>query len=155
MPPAIRRGARWKPQGCQCLYRPSSSTFRRILESGAASTQEGCASSQDGCQRRGRRQRLQRAFGADGRARCAIHGDPTIYYPLAQISTSRTADRNTLDEGILDEVGIRGEQIPRFSRIPSKTAHFNSLRPRVCSDYFSLEDILVFWRSGAYKKYPI
>ena len=37
---------------------------------------------------------------------------------------------------------------------PSKTAHFNSLRPRVCSDYFSLEDILVFWRSGAYKKYP-
>ena len=37
---------------------------------------------------------------------------------------------------------------------PSKTAPFNSLRPRVCSDYFSLEDILVFWRSGAYKKYP-
>ena len=57
-------------------------------------------------------------------------------------------------EKFLDEVGIR-EQIPRFSRFPSKTAHFNSLRPRVCSDYFSLEDILVFWRSGAYKKYPI
>ena len=54
-------------------------------------------------------------------------------------------------EKFLDEVGIRGEQIPRFSRFPSKTAHFNSLRPRVCSDYFSLEDILVFWRSGAYK----
>ena len=52
-------------------------------------------------------------------------------------------------------VGIRGEQIPRFSRFRSKTAHFNSLRPRVSSDYFSLEDILVFWRSGAYKKYPI
>ena len=46
-------------------------------------------------------------------------------------------------EKFLDEVGIRGEQIPRFSRFPSKTAHFNSLRPRVCSDYFSLEDILV------------
>ena len=37
---------------------------------------------------------------------------------------------------------------------PSKTAPFNSLRPRVCSDYFSLEDRVVFWCSGAYKKYP-
>ena len=37
---------------------------------------------------------------------------------------------------------------------PSRTSNFNSLRPRVCSDYFSLQDILVFWRSGAYKKYP-
>ena len=45
-------------------------------------------------------------------------------------------------EKFLDEVGIRGEQIPRFSS-PSKTAYF-SLRPRVCSDYFSLEDMLDF-----------
>ena len=28
------------------------------------------------------------------------------------------------------------------------------MRPRVCSDYFSLEDRVVFWCSGAYKKYP-
>ena len=49
-------------------------------------------------------------------------------------------------EKFLDEVGIRGEQIPRFSRFPSKTAPFDSLRPRVGSDYLSLEDILVFWR---------
>ena len=47
-------------------------------------------------------------------------------------------------ENLLDEVGIRGEQIPIFSRFPSKSAPFNSLRPRVSSDYFSLEDILVF-----------
>ena len=37
---------------------------------------------------------------------------------------------------------------------PSKPAPFNSLRPRVCSDYFSLEDRVVFWCYGAYKKYP-
>ena len=28
---------------------------------------------------------------------------------------------------------------------PSKTAPFDSLRPRACSDYFSLEDIVVFF----------
>ena len=37
---------------------------------------------------------------------------------------------------------------------PSKTAPFNSLRPRAFSDYFSLEDKVVFWCYGAYKKYP-
>ena len=37
---------------------------------------------------------------------------------------------------------------------PSRTSNFNSLRPRVGSDYFSLEDKVVFWCSGAYKKYP-
>ena len=45
---------------------------------------------------------------------------------------------------------------------PSKTAPFSSLRPRAFSDYFSLEDKVVFanniptvfWRYGAYKKYP-
>ena len=57
-------------------------------------------------------------------------------------------------EKFFDEVGVRGEPIPRFSRFPLENRPFNSLRPRVCSDYFSLEDILVFWRSGAYKKYP-
>ena len=54
-------------------------------------------------------------------------------------------------EKFFDEVGVRGEPIPRFSRFPLQN---RPLRPRVCSDYFSLEDILVFWRSGAYKKYP-
>ena len=35
---------------------------------------------------------------------------------------------------------------------PSKPAPSNSLRPRGCLDYFSLEDIVVFcWRSGTYK----
>ena len=33
---------------------------------------------------------------------------------------------------------------------PSKTAPFNSLRPRAGPDYFSLEDIVVFWCYGAY-----
>ena len=39
---------------------------------------------------------------------------------------------------------------------PSKPAPYNSLRPRGCLDYFSLEDIVVFfcWRSGTYKIYP-
>ena len=51
-------------------------------------------------------------------------------------------------EKFLDEVGIRGEQIPSADSPDSpRKPH----QPRVCSDYFSLEDILVFWRSGAYK----
>ena len=57
-------------------------------------------------------------------------------------------------EKFFDEVEVRGEPIPRFSRFPLENRPLHSLRPRVCSDYFSLEDILVFWRSGAYKKYP-
>ena len=56
-------------------------------------------------------------------------------------------------EKFFEEVGVRGEPIADSSDSPSKTAPFNSLRPRACSDYFSLEDIVVFWCYGAYKKY--
>jgi len=59
-------------------------------------------------------------------------------------------------EKFFDEVEVRAV-VSRFPDSPQyspsrKTAPFNSLRPRAGPDYFSLEDIVVFWCYGAYTK---
>ena len=54
-------------------------------------------------------------------------------------------------EKFFDEVGVRGEQIPIFSRFPLENRPFFH-----CGRGFARITFLslIFWRSGAYKKYP-